>query len=347
MDRYWRELERMAAADPFGNARIFSPLGNAPAESHRAGPWRRALNKYVLYPQKVARLRADFAHVLDHSYAHLLRRLPAGIRAVVTAFDLVPLVDSRGLSAAQVRRFEKVVRNLPRAELVLAMSHQTERDLIRFAGVSPDRIRVVYPGTDVAAFSMPVADFPAKRLLPPDARLLLSVGDTGPRKNLPFLLDALAPMSTEFRRGRRCLVRVGKLMEPELAARFRELLGNGFLEVGPRFGAELIGLYQSAHIFLMPSTLEGFSFTMMEAMAAGIPVVANRTTTNPEVGQDAVLYHEPGDASGAAGQIEHLLNDVQLWQEYKSRGAARIAELTWERHWRSVKEAYRSVLSQS
>ena len=347
MDRYWRELQRQAAASPLEDVRIFCPLGNAPAESHRAQPWWRAVFKYLLYPWKASRLRADLVHVLDHSYAHLLRSLQRGVRSVATAFDLVPLVDSRGLSEAQVRRFRATVRNLTRADLVIAMSQQTERDLIRLAGVAPERIRIVYPGTDVAAFSKRADHFPLLQSLPSEASLLLSVGDTGPRKNLPFLLNALAPLREDFREGRCCLVRAGKLMDLELAKKFRELLGCGFVEVGPRFGEELIGLYQRATVFLMPSTLEGFSFTMMEAMAAGVPVVANRTSTNPEVGHDAVLYHENGDAAGATQQIKSLLKNERLRQEYKSRGTARVAELTWENHWHSVKACYRTVIGRT
>ena len=343
MDRYWRELQRQAAVSPLENAHIFCPLGDAPVESRRAGALRRALSKYLLYPCKASRLRADLVHLLDHSYAHLLRRLPRGVRSIATAFDLVPLVDARGLSAAQVRRFRETVRNLSRADLVIAMSQQTERDLIRLAGVAPERIRVVYPGTDLAAFAKPAGDFPSLRSLPAEAKLLLSVGDTGPRKNLPFLLHALAPLSEEFQQGRCCLVRAGKKMEPELAEKFRQLLGRGFTELGPRFGGELIALYQRATVFLMPSTLEGFSFTMMEAMAAGVPVVANRVSTNPEVGHDAVLYHENGDAAGAANQIAALLRDERLRREYRSRGETRVAMLTWENHWQAVKECYRSL----
>lgn len=344
MDRYWRELQRQAAASPPEDVRIFCPLGNAPSESRRAGALRRALYKYLLYPRKVSRLRADLVHVLDHSYAHLLRSVPRGVRSIATAFDLVPLLDSRGLSQTQVDRFRRTVQHLSRADLVIAMSQQTERDLIRLAGVAPERIRVIYPGTDVAAFSKRVGDFPSLAALPTDARLLLSVGDTGPRKNLPFLLDALAPLRDDFREARCCLLRAGKLMQPELAEKFRHLLGRGFMELGPRFGQELIGLYQRATVFLMPSTLEGFSFTMMEAMAAGVPVVANRISTNPEVGLDAVLYHEDGNATGAAAQIKALLQDERLRQEYRSRGLARVAELTWEKHWSAVKISYRSVL---
>lgn len=345
MDRYWRELAKQAAASPIEGVDIFCPLGDAPEASRRAAPWWRALFKYLVYPLRVSCVRADLVHLLDHSYAHLLPRLRSEVRSIATAFDLVPLVDSRGLSEAQVGRFRKTVQNLSRADLVIAMSQQTERDLIRLAGVAPERIRVVYPGTDVAAFSKRIGDFPSQESLPLDASLVLSVGDTGPRKNLPFLLNALEPLREGFCDGRYCLVRAGKLMEPSLAGKFRHLLGRGFVELGPLYGEELIGLYQRASVFLMPSTLEGFSFTMMEAMAAGVPVVANHTSTNPEVGHDAVLYHDNGDFEGAALQIKSLLRDKRLREEYRSRGMNRVAALTWESHWNALKECYRTILA--
>lgn len=344
MDRYWREMQRMAEEDPPDGVMVFSPLGPAPVRSAALPSWRRAIQKYFLYPLRVSRLRADLVHLLDHSYAHLLRHLPKATRSLATAFDLAPLHDSQDLTPAQVARFRKTVGNLTRADRVIAVSHQTKEDLIQFAGVGPGKISVVHPGTDVARFSRRVENFSVRNQLPADGEILLSVGATGHRKNLPFLLQALAPLRDRFLDGRCHFVRAGARLDAALAARFRELLGRGFTELGPCFGDDLTGVYQSASIFLMPSTLEGFSFTMMESMAAGVPVVANRISTNPEAGQDAVLYHENGDAPGAAAQITRLLDDEALWREYRERGTARASQLTWKNHWRGVKEGYRELL---
>jgi glycosyltransferase involved in cell wall biosynthesis len=141
---------------------------------------------------------------------------------------------------------------------------------------------------------------------------------------------------------------VGEKLERALAEELAQLLGPlGFVELGPVFGLDLARLYQSAHVFLMPSTLEGFSFTMMEAMAAGAPVLTNKLSTNPEVGQDAVPYYDEGDFQTASAWLHQLLTVEAVRLEWSQRARQRASELSWSAHWSGIRSLYQRLLSKS
>lgn len=346
MDRYWGELENVASRQPPAGARVICALPrSAPAVSRRARRLLRAMHKYLVYPLRARLLAADLAHVLDHSYAHLLDFLPRGMRKVVTVFDLVPLRDPSGMTPGQIRRFSRTIRSIQRADVAICASRETAQDLHRLAGVSETCIEIVHPGIDLEKFGTPAGEFPGMRLLPQEARILLSVGSDEPRKNLKILPEILAPLRDRFRSGRWCLVRAGAHLRDPLRSDLLSILGpSGFMEFGPTFGRALLGLYQRASVFLMPSTLEGFSFTMMEAMAAGVPVLTQRSSTNPEVGLDAVPYFDPGDCAAATDLLDRLMTDEPWRQEWARRGRARVEGLTWETHWDRLRSIYGRLL---
>ena len=103
MDRYWRELEREFSAKAFGEFEVRCPFGGAPARSAQAPRLLRIWNKYFRLPRLVGRVGdAQIAHVLDHSSAHFLCRIPATVKKIVTVHDLAPLEDPDGLTPRQL-----------------------------------------------------------------------------------------------------------------------------------------------------------------------------------------------------------------------------------------------------
>lgn len=350
MDRYWRELERVVREAPPHDLRIGCVLpGGAPVKSAEGTRMQRMFEKYVAYPLRARRVRAPLCHVLDHSYAHLLKHLPRSARKVVTVFDLVPLEDPGMMSGAQVERFRRTVQNLKLADHVISISEETRRKLGTMLGIEEERITVAVPGVDAAAFQKTVAaDNAVRRRLAGLPKVIFSVGSAVKRKNLESLPGIFGQMREAFVQKSCCFVRAGERLPEGLRREIVSVTGeDGFVEIGPLFGEDLVAAYQAARVLIFPSTLEGLTFVIPEAMAAGCTVVTNRLTANPEAGGDAALYYDEGRHESAARQLLMMLEDDEEHAKRRELGRKRVDEWTWKRHFETVMDVYRQQLSRA
>jgi glycosyltransferase involved in cell wall biosynthesis len=327
MLRHWQELDAVFRAKPELPLEIACPLGAPPVAAPVANRFQRAWAKYAVYPVQT-RLAgpADVVHILDHSFAHLLDWIPRRSFKIVTVHDLAPL-DDASLSQRQRARFRRTLSCLNRADLLLPVSEFTATALRSFLTAAPP-ISVLPQGVDFAKFSHPQSA--PELALPPEPRVL-SIGSVVSRKNLGSLPDLLAPVVREI--GPISLVRVGEPLPAELRARLEAVLGaERVREVGFVDETQLVAIYQACAALLFPSTLEGFGFPLLEAMAAGCPVVSSNASSLPEVGGAAALYFDPQDRAEGARQLVNALRDATLRASMIDRGRARARELSWDAH---------------
>ena len=349
MDRYWRELEAIIQSSPCDDLHFSCALSNHPPTiSNKASRLRRSFEKYVAYPARARTQQAEIAHILDHSYAHLINWLPKTTRKVVTVFDLVPLEDSGHLSLAQVDRFRRTVMHLQKADHLISISKETKRKLQSLLNIPADKISVAIPGMDFCLFQKPVSitNSIRRRLanLPP---IIFSIGSVASRKNLSSLPQIFRHMQPFFENQRCCFVRAGDYLPESLKNEIISITGmHGLVELGPLYEDDLIAAYQSAKALLFPSTLEGLTFVIPEAMAAGCPVVTNSMTANPEAGGDAAFYYTEGDYAMAAFHLTNLLTKPELHSKAKIAGIERARTMTWSHHFESVLQVYRNLRSQ-
>ena len=95
---------------------------------------------------------------------------------------------------------------------------------------------------------------------------------------------------------------------------------------------QLAALYQSCYAMVYPSYYEGFGMPILEAMAAGAPVISSDTTAMPEVGGDAVLYVQPEDIRSIARAMEKLQIDQGLRDDLAKRGKKRaLSVFGWDK----------------
>lgn len=279
-------------------------------------------------------------HILDHSYAHLLRFTPSDACKIITVHDLAPLEDPDSLLPTQFRRFRRTIEWLNRADVLLPVSAYTKKALQSFLTASP-RIEVVPMGVDVGSFSRSLAMKSTVSL--PQRPRILSIGSCLKRKNLGLLPDVLRRVIQVL--GPVALIRVGEPLPPELRQRLTEILSpENLVELSLLEDAELVAIYQSSDVLLMPSRLEGFGLPVAEAMAAGCPVVCSSASSLPEVGGDAALYFNPSDSDEAADGIIKVLRNPDLRARMVDGGHRRAGELSWENHADRLAEIYGSVL---
>jgi len=347
MDRYWRELDRVVRESPPAGMQIDCALPFPPPERSITAPrLKRMWDKYVVYPARARRVRAPLAHVLDHSYAHLLPHVPRRVKKVVTVFDLVPLEDPGHMNEAQIARFRRTVRKLRLADHLISISAETKKKLGQFLGIAPEKVTVAVPGTDFETFQKPVSEAnPVLKRLRNAPPAIFSVGSAIPRKNLRSLPGIFAHLGDRFAEERVCFVRAGEKLPESLRSQIVSITGeSGFIELGPLFGEDLVAAFQTARALIFPSTLEGLTFVIPEAMAAGCPAVTNTLTANPEAGGDVALYYEEGDNAAAAAHLITLLENETVHAERRAAGIARARRLTWKDHFDIVLDVYRQQL---
>ena len=178
-----------------------------------------------------------------------------------------------------------------------------------------------------------------------EGRYVLAVGTLEPRKNLVRLVRAFAALDPAVR-GDCSLVLAGlrgwsiEDLDEVTGASAKTVQMLGFVE-----DEDLPGLYAEATAFAYPSLAEGFGLPVLEAMAAGCPVLTSDRSSLPEVGGDAAVLVDPTDERAIARGLERLLVDDAYRAELRHRGRDRAAHFTWEHTARETLGYLRSVTS--
>ena len=268
------------------------------------------------YPRWLRPQRGAFEvfHIVDHSYAHVIRALPAE-RTIVTCNDTDAFEaarDGAGSRLGPARLLaHHVLDGISRASHVACISEATRQDLIATGRVDPSRTSVVYLGAHPTCTRMadPEADAEIERLLGTRGFDVLHVSSTIARKRIDVLLE----MFSAFRRRRpdARLVRVGGALTQEqtrLAERLEIL--SAIVQLPFLERPQLAALYRRASVVVLPSDREGFGLPVVEAMACGTAVIASDIPALHEVGGTAALYAPPGDV----GRWVEALDLLQLEQ---------------------------------
>jgi alpha-1,3-rhamnosyl/mannosyltransferase len=139
----------------------------------------------------------------------------------------------------------------------------------------------------------------------------------------------------------------GAGIPPELEPQLAELERHGQVRVMPYQPQErLVGLISGATALLYPTREEGFGLPVLEAMAAGVPVITGLAPVTLEVGGDAALKLDPDDPVGSASRhVERLLDAPDFAREVSQCGRQRASQFSWARAVESYIGVYRRVLA--
>jgi len=255
---------------------------------------------------------------------YFLPRLLAAIarRRVVTIHDLTYKRFPELLQKETLINLEHhMQRELAHADAAICVSESTRQDLLKFYNIDPSRAVTILSGLSISDTGLPTPDNLPKNYI-------LFVSTIEPRKNLEVLLDAFARLRA---RGAYdgALVIVGRVgwKSDSLIPRLRAPGVHHLDYVPPN---QLASIYRNAELFVFPSIYEGFGFPLLEAMAYGIPSIAARSSSLPEIGGDAALYFSPREARELESQMERVLTDAALRAQLSAAGVARAAQFRWD-----------------
>ena len=304
--------------------------------------WPRLVGPQLLSP---LRMRLEGVDVV-HGPANALPLLRFGTPGVVTIHDLAIYDHPEWFPAGQWFATKVVVpRSIRQARIIICPSKATARSVGRLFGIEARRCHVIPHGVETE-FALPAsqaarADVRDRYGLPP--RYLLQVGTIQPRKNYVTSLRALARVPKDERIPLVVIGSFGWGYQPVVDA-VRELdLASWVHFVGYAPITDLPALYQMADAVLFPSLDEGFGLPVLEAFAAGTPMLASNAGAIPEVAEEAALLAPPEDDAALASNLRRILSDTELRERQVAAGRARAALFTWSASAAAHRDVYESV----
>jgi len=316
-----------------------SPMFNVklPAQQRRF-LWRSWGIKKDLQRHKIG-----LYHGLSHEIPFGIRK--TGIPTIVTIHDLVfkhypeqyPWID-RQLYDLKFRYA------CEQSNLIVAISESTKQDIIRFYGIAPEKIKVIYQscheGFLVKKTPKARAQVLEKYALP--AQFMLYVGSLIERKNLLGIVAAMRLIPPDQRLP---LVVVGQ-GEAYRARVVEQARKDGLLDllifIRPAF-ADLPALYQQAALFLYPSFCEGFGIPILEALFSETPVLTSKVSSLPEAAGPGSLLVDPADPAAIAAGITAILGDEARRQQMITTGYAHAQAFRGEVLTQQMMAAYKLV----
>jgi glycosyltransferase involved in cell wall biosynthesis len=336
IERVFRGAGERLVADGHRVTICYASLGGGVPDRMRGAPFSFAEFDYETVHTRpglkafralIRRLRVDALYLTDRptwSWRYPLYRL-SGVRRLLVHDRTSGERARRGALAHFAKR---VLHALPwlSADCCFAVSDFVRRRLVEVNGVPSHRALLVYNGIDLARFALP----PAGRLqqalgIPRGSPVVFCSGRAQPYKGVQMLVEAAALLRE---RGTRAVTFAfcgdGPYLE-ELRALAERRGVSSFRFLGQR--GDVPALLADATVAVVPSLwAEAFGLAVVEAMAAGVPLVATRTGGIPELVGDGLtsLLVEPGDAASLADAIAWLLDDPAAAGEMASRARADV-----------------------
>jgi glycosyltransferase involved in cell wall biosynthesis len=178
------------------------------------------------------------------------------------------------------------------------------------------------------------------------APFVLAVGTLEPRKNFPHLISAFGALATRHPDLRLVIAGPDGPARPSVESALERLPADVRARVllpGAVSNEARRALLDGAAVLAYPSIYEGFGFPVLEAMTAGVPVVASRAGAVPEVAGDAILLVDATDEAQLAARIEQVLTEPETRQELVARGRDRVRQISRQDTARGSASFYRRL----
>ncbi len=287
--------------------------------------------------------KADFDLVHLTFYPMLDHTFPKPF--VITIHDMIPELYpqyftgglyGKLISSRWIRKKRELAQ---KAGLIIAVSKNTKKDIVRLYGIAPDKIKVIHHANSLI-------QPPTECSLNLPGKYLLYVGTRNHYKNFKRFAEAAALlMKKDSELFAVCIG--GAPFSPEetsyldalgITSRFRQYTAGS---------NDLWHIYNGAGALVFPSLYEGFGLPVLEAFHAGTPAILSNTSSLPEVGGEAGVYFDPLDSGDMAQTIASVIYDPEKRKEMIKAGKQRNQLFSWEKTTKETLDAYARLLKTS
>ncbi len=300
----------------------------------------------VRLPQCVKKVKPDILHCTANTAPLFL-----SVQLVITIHDVI-YMESVNFSGSSYQNFGNLYRKfiVPRvakkARIVITVSEFEKKVISKRLNISESKIRVIYNAVN-PQFKIinneSLLPFKNKYQLPD--HFILHFGNTAPKKNTIGVLKAYSLFSSNNKNNFTLVITdcstdyieslLKEIKQPELIKKIHILNYIPFTEVPL--------LYNLAKVFLYPSLRESFGMPVVEAMACGIPVITSNTSALPEIAGGAAVLVNPGNATEIAEQINMLINEPELYKNYREKGLNNTRRFNWNEAAKKTLEIYKEL----
>lgn len=278
--------------------------------------------------------------------------VPKGVhgKVVNTIYDVVWLRYPETMDAKNLQRITQDIHySIDRSDRIVTISESTKRDLVELLHIPAEKIVVAPPGVDQAIFQRNYSKVQLQQIrdkysLP--SHYILYMGTLEPRKNIERLVQAFALLRQNASLQRYKLVLAGK-KGWQYDSIFQQIAQHGLQQevicTGYVDETDKAALYQQADLFVFPSLYEGFGMPVLEAMAAGVPVLTSNVSSLPEVAGDAALLANPLHIEDLSAKMQQLLTDQPLRERCIAKGRIQCEKYTWDYSAAILADMYQSL----
>lgn len=221
---------------------------------------------------------------------------------------------------------------------IITPSQFVKDDVVKFTGVNPEKITVIYEAAD------PITEKPEPLASVAGKQFIMYVGRPTPHKNLERLIDAFVLLKAGH--PDLYLVLAGKqdanyrrIKQKTNTRQITNIIYTDFVTDG-----QLRWLYEQCATYVFPSLSEGFGLPGLEAMVHGAPVVSSNTTSLPEIYGPAAHYFDPLNTQAISDAINEVLTDKNLRQTLITAGKIQAQKYSWHRMAEQTLEVYSKAL---
>lgn len=259
--------------------------------------------------------------ILHETYYSAQRVAAQDQKVCITVYDMIhEKFPEYFVDSAKVTAIKKLA--VERADRVIAISHQTKKDLIEIFNIDDKKIDVIYLSHSQCVVGMDKAK--------EEKEFILYVGDRSSYKNFDRVLEVFHTSSKLKNDFSFIFFGGGKLSdrEKQLISKFKL---EGVIKHVTGDDNKLMSLYKSAICFVYPSLYEGFGLPPLEAMANECACAVSNTSSIPEVCGDAVAYFDPYSVEDMKIKIEKICYDKNFRNSLIELGKMQLKKFSWEK----------------